>query len=148
MVFLFIPCTLRLVTLNKLHEGSVPRTFHLCSWVLECTNTTCYLRFTVCECLVGASCCVSGHSAGNQIRVLSQGPACVWSVFLPTSLTLAWFKKIKSGISLFIQMSYSSDRHLWDGTSLQSWGVRNPAWLPDKLGLLEPQCPAIHDHVP
>lgn len=72
MVLLLIPCALRLVRLNKLHEVSVSRTFHLCTWALECTNTTCFLRFSVCECLVGALCCVHRHSAGNQISVLSQ----------------------------------------------------------------------------
>lgn len=45
----------------------------------------------MCECVVGASCCVSMHSAGNQISVLS-GPACVCSVLLPRSLTLAHLK--------------------------------------------------------
>lgn len=36
--------TLRLVRFNKVHEVKVSRSFHLCSWALECTNTTCDLQ--------------------------------------------------------------------------------------------------------
>lgn len=81
-----IPRALRLVGLYKLHEISVWRTFHQC--VLELKHQV--IWGLLCECVVGASCCVSRHSAGNQISVLS-GPACVCSVFLPRSLTLAHF---------------------------------------------------------
>lgn len=88
MVLLLIPCALRLVRLNKLHGVSVSRTFHLRTWALECTNTACYLRFTVWGSCGSFMLCSQAFSwKPDQCPVT--GPACVCSVFLPTSLTLA-----------------------------------------------------------